>query len=39
MRDVLDLYLAGCISERQWQEHLRDKLFAAFVRREMDRRR
>jgi len=39
MRDLLDLYLAGCISERQWQEHLRDALFAAFVQRELGRRR
>lgn len=39
MRDILTLYLAGCISERQWQEHLRDELFAAFVRREMNNRK
>lgn len=39
MRYILDLYLAGCISERQWAAHLQDELFAKFVKREMERRR
>jgi len=29
---ILDCYRSGQISERQWQEHLKDEVFAAWVR-------
>lgn len=31
---LLSCYRSGQMSERQWQEHLRDELFAAWCKRE-----
>lgn len=30
---ILAAYLSGQMSERQWQEHLKDELFSAWLKR------
>lgn len=32
-QSLWELYRAGQISERQWQEHLKDELFVAWLKR------
>lgn len=36
---LLEYYLSGQVSERQWQEHLKEEDFATWIQREANKRR